>query len=65
LARLGKADEMVQKHLDAAKRGSAFLVVFAPTDPEADRVMKVVRRVPFEFAHRYHRFAIQTMDKAR
>jgi hypothetical protein len=62
LARLGKTDELVQKQLDAAKRGSAFLIVFAPTDPEAERVMNVVRRVPFEFAHRYHRFAIQTLD---
>ena len=62
LGRLGKADEMLQRHLAAARRGSAFLVIFAPTDDEAERVMKVVRRVPFDFAHRYRRFAIQEMQ---
>lgn len=61
LGRLGKADEMLQQHLTAAKRGSAFIVVYAPSDDEAERVMNVVRRVPFEFAHRYRRFAIQEM----
>jgi hypothetical protein len=61
LGRLGKADEMLGRQLAAAKAGSAFLVVYAPTDEEAERVMRVVRRVPFEFAHRYRRFAIQEM----
>lgn len=52
---------MLQQHLAAARRGSAFLVIYAPTDPEAERVMNVVRRVPFDFAHRYRRFAIEVM----
>ena len=61
LARLGKADELLEEHLSAARSGSAFLVIYAPSDAEADRVMNVVRRVPFDFVHRYHRFAMQTM----
>ena len=61
LAQLGKSDGMVGRHLAAAKRGSTFPIVFAPSDTEAERVMNVVRRVPFDFAHRYHRFAIQEM----
>ena len=61
LAQLGKSDDMVGRHLAAAKLGSTFLIVFAPSDTEAERVMNVVRRVPFDFAHRYHRFAIQEM----
>lgn len=60
-AQLGKADEAVALHLAAAKRGAAFLIVYAPSDAEAERVMNVARRVPFEFAHRYRRFAIQDM----
>lgn len=62
LSRLGKSDEMVKKHLEAAKHGAAFAVIYAPSDVEAERVMNVVRRVPFEFAHRYRRFAIQVMQ---
>jgi hypothetical protein len=61
LGRLGRADEMVQAHLKAAEGGSTFLLVYAPSDAEADRVMNVARRVPFQFAHRYQRFAIETL----
>jgi hypothetical protein len=61
LGRLGRADEMVQTHLNAAKGGSTFLLVYAPSDGEAERVMNVARRVPFQFVHRYHRFAIETL----
>ena len=53
------ADEMIGRHLDAANRGSTFLLIRALSDAEAERVMKVVRRVPFDLAHRYHRFAIE------
>jgi hypothetical protein len=59
LAKLGMADEMIGRHLDAANRGSTFLLIHALSDAEAERVMKVVRRVPFDLAHRYHRFAIE------
>jgi hypothetical protein len=61
LARLGWADEAVQAHLDAAKQGSAFLLIYAPGDTDTARAMNVIRRVPFEFAHRYHRFVIEEL----
>jgi hypothetical protein len=61
LARLGKSDEAVQIHLDAARQGAAFLLIYAPGDTEAARAMNVIRRVPFAFVHRYHRLAIQDM----
>lgn len=61
LGRLGKADDMVRQHLEAAEKGSVFLVIYAPTEPEAERAMNVIRRVPFLFAHRYRRFAIEVM----
>jgi hypothetical protein len=61
LARLGKSDEALRKHLEAARAGAAFAMIYAPGDTEAERAMNVIRRVPFEFAHRYRRFAIQDM----
>lgn len=61
LARLGKSDEAVRAHLQAARKGDTFLIIYAPDDLSAERAMNVVRRVPFEFAHRYHRLAIQVM----
>lgn len=61
LARLGKSDEAVRMHLKAAKQGAAFLMIYAPGDTDAERAMNVVRRVPFELAQWYHRFAIQDL----
>jgi hypothetical protein len=61
LARLGTADEMLERHLAAADAGSAFLMIYAPSEEEMARVMNVVRRVPFEFAHAYRRLAIQDL----
>ncbi|BBA35080.1 uncharacterized protein sS8_3137 [Methylocaldum marinum] len=61
LARLGWADEAVKAHLDAARQGSAFLLIYAPGDTETARALNVIRRVPFDFAHRYHRFAIEEL----
>lgn len=59
LATLGRSDEAVEAHLAAADKGSTFLVIYAPSDLETERAMNVVRRVPFDFVHRYHRFAIE------
>jgi len=53
------SDDAVRVHLDAAKRGATFLMIYAPGELEASRAMNVVRRVPFSFAHRDHRFAIE------
>ncbi len=61
LASLGASDDAVRLHLRAAEQGATFLLIFAPNDLDAARAMTVVRRVPFEFAHRYHRFAIESM----
>ena len=60
-ARLGWSSAAVQIHLDAALHGAAFLVIFAPGDTDVSRAMNVIRRVPFEFAHRYHSLAIEDL----
>jgi hypothetical protein len=61
LATLGRSDEAVQRHLEAARKGAAFLLIYAPGELESSRAMNVVRRVPFAFAHRYHRLAIEEL----
>ncbi len=47
LPRLGVADKMIEKHLEAAKEGSSFLVIYAPDKVSSDRAMNVILRVPF------------------
>ena len=62
LATLGRSDEIVAVHLEAAKKGAAFLLIYAPGKLEATRAMNVIRRVSFAFVHRYHRWAIEEMN---
>lgn len=61
LPRLGWADEAIKIHLEAAKKGGSFLVIYAPDKLTSDRAMNVIRRVPFKFVHRYHRLAIEIL----
>ena len=60
-ARLGWSSKAVQIHLDAALDGAAFLMIFAPGDTDVSRAMTVIRRVPFEFAHRDDSLAIEDL----
>ena len=61
LARLGRSADTVEAHLEAAREGCTFLFIYVPGDLELERAMNVVRRVPFELAHHYHRFAIHVL----
>src|SRR6476659_6995806 len=36
LATLGKSDEAVRVHLNAAKQGAAFMLIYAPDDTEVE-----------------------------
>ena len=56
---LGAADKVIELRLEAAKEGGSFLVIYTPDKLTPDRAMNVIRHVPFEFAHRYHRLAVQ------
>lgn len=48
-------------HLETAKEGGSFLIIYAPDKLTTDRAMNVIRRVPFELAHRYHRLAVEEL----
>ena len=61
LPRLGVADKMIEKHLEAAKEGSSFIVIYAPDKVSSDRAMNVILRVPFLICAPYHRLAIEEL----
>lgn len=61
LERLGWSYDAVQMHLEAAKHGDVFLFIYAPGDADVERAMSVIRSVPFEFVHRYHRLMIEEL----
>lgn len=44
LAHLGKSDEAVERHLEVAKQGGTFWLIYAPDDLGATREWNVIRR---------------------
>lgn len=60
--RVGWSYDAVKVHLEAAKEGAVFLFIYAPGETEAERAMNVIRRVPFKFAHHYHRLTIEELN---
>lgn len=61
LASLGTTKQTLRKQLGFAEKGCDFLLVHAPTDDEAERVMRVARRLPLRLAQKFHRFAIEDL----
>jgi hypothetical protein len=61
LARVGKSAAAVKKHLQAAQQGATFLLVYAPKDDDAERVMNAVGDRPVMLAHRYHHLVIEDL----
>jgi hypothetical protein len=49
----------MERHLELAKQGFEKMIVYAPTEQEAKRVMNVARRFELKLAEMYHRLAIE------
>jgi hypothetical protein len=65
LAYMGAELGAQRQHLDHAKRGCAFLVVYAPSEAETERVVKVARRSGALLAHKYNRFTLEEIVPGR
>jgi hypothetical protein len=61
LATLGTDLEHQDVHLEAAKQGHAFLLVYAPSEAETSRVMRVARRFHVRLAHKYNRLTVEDL----
>lgn len=62
LAHLASTVEAIRTHHKPARDSAHFLMIYAPSDPEAERVTNVVRREKFRLAQKFHRFAIQDLS---
>lgn len=62
LPSVGTEGESVRKYVALARQGQHGLMVHAPSDEDTQRVMQVLRRVPFSYAQKYHRLAIEDLD---
>jgi hypothetical protein len=55
---LGSEADLIRGHQAGAAAGHAFLLAYAPSDLETQRLMNVARRVGYTQAHKYDRFTI-------
>ncbi|HEY7612243.1 MAG TPA: hypothetical protein VH764_04565 [Gemmatimonadales bacterium] len=55
---LGKEPEMIRRHQTQAAGGETFLLAYAPSDLDTERLMNVARNVGYHTAHKYDRFTI-------
>ncbi len=51
----------MEHHYELSKQGCAWLIVYAPGDAEANRVVNVARRYDIKLAQKYHRLAIEDL----
>jgi hypothetical protein len=61
LPSIGTEAATVVKYINLARQGHHALMVRVHSDVETERVMQVVRKVPFSYGQRYHLLAIEDL----
>lgn len=62
LPSVGTEGATVRKYIDFAREGHYALMVRAPSDKDTERVMSVVRELPFSYGQKYHMLAIEDLE---
>jgi hypothetical protein len=55
---LGTEEDLIRSHQAQAAEGKTFLLAYAPSDLDTQRLMNVARKVGYRTAHKYDRFTI-------
>jgi hypothetical protein len=62
LPSVGTEGATVRKYIDFAREGHHALMVKAPSDQETERMMTIVRKLPFSYGQKYHLLAIEDLE---
>ncbi|MEO5659468.1 MAG: RNA-binding protein [Polaromonas sp.] len=62
LPSVGTEGATVRKYIDFARDGHHALMVKAPGDKETERMMTIVRKLPFSYGQKYHLLAIEDLE---
>ena len=62
LPRVGTEGATVHKYVDLAREGHHALMIPVPNKDTTERIMQVVRKVPFSYAQKYHSLAIEDLE---
>jgi hypothetical protein len=58
---LGSSVQVRQQQVKLAEEGCTFLLIYAPSEPEKVRLLRVLTRVPVRYLIHYHRFTIEDL----
>ncbi|MGN6392467.1 MAG: hypothetical protein ACTHM9_09510 [Gemmatimonadales bacterium] len=58
---LGWERDALAAHAELAARGFTFILAYAPSNLDTERVMAVVRRFEYGLAHKFDRFAVHVL----
>ena len=62
LPSVGTEGATVGRYVDLAREGHHALLVKAPSDDDSERMMAIVRKLPFSFGQKYHMLAIEDLE---
>ena len=62
LPSVGTEGATVQKYIKLARQGQHGIMVHAASDKDTERVMSVVRTLPFSYAQKYHMLAMEDLE---
>jgi hypothetical protein len=62
LPSVGTEGATVAKYINLARDGHHALMVKAPSDEDAERLMSVVREIPHSYAQKYHMLAMEDLE---
>jgi hypothetical protein len=58
---LGTESRVMESHKEGAAAGQTFLIAYAPSELDTERLMNVARRTGYLKAHKYDRFSLTAL----
>ena len=62
LPSVGTEGATVHRYIEFASEGHHALMIKSPSDAHTERVMSVVRELPFSYGQKYHMLAIEDLE---
>lgn len=62
LPSVGTEGATVRKYIDLAREGHHALMVKTPSNDDTERMMAIVRKLPFSYGQKYHMLAMEDLE---
>lgn len=62
LPSVGTEGATVRKYIDLAREGHHALMVKSPSNEDTERLMSIVRKLPFSYGQKYHMLAMEDLE---